>query len=57
VTLATGIPEDVCESINLGYRNPASIRPEEWKDREEEGYLLVPNAGEILYKLESDRHA
>jgi len=57
VTLATGIPEDVCANINLGYRNPASIRPAEWKDREDEGYLLVPNAGEILYKLESDRHA
>lgn len=57
VTLATGIPEDVCESINLGYRNPASIRAAEWKDREDEGYLLAPNAGEILYKLESDRHA
>ena len=57
VTLATGIPEDVCANINLGYRNPTSIRPAEWKDREEEGYLLVPNAGEILYKLESDRHA
>jgi len=56
VTLATGIPESVCASINLGYRNPASIRPAEWTDREEEGYLLVPNAGEILYKLESDRH-
>ena len=57
VTLATGIPKDICESINLGYRNPGSIRPEEWKDREDDGYLLVPNAGEILYKLESDRHA
>jgi nickel-dependent lactate racemase len=57
VTLATGIPEDVCSSINLGYRNPASIRTDEWKDREDHGLLLVPNAGEILYKLESDRHA
>ncbi len=57
VTLATGIPEDVCESINLGYRNPASVRQDDWKDREDEGYLLVPHAGEILYKLESDRHA
>lgn len=55
VTLATGIPEKECLAVNLGYRDPASIRPEEWKDREEEGYLLVPNAGEILYHLEERR--
>ncbi len=51
VTLATGIPEDVCRRINLGYRDPATIRPEAYADREEEGVLLVPRAGEILYHL------
>ena len=51
VTLATGIPEEECRAINLGYRDPASIDPEEWRDREDEGYLLVPKAGEILYHL------
>ncbi len=51
VTLATQIPEEVCHSINLGYRDPASIRPDDWADREEEGLLLVPHAGEVLYHL------
>jgi len=51
VTLATGIPEDECRAINLGYRAPASINPDDWKDREDEGFLLVPHAGEVLYRL------
>lgn len=55
VTLATAIPEEECRAINLGYRNPADINPAEWRNREEEGYLLVPDAGEILYHLESRR--
>jgi len=51
VTLATGIPEAECHAINLGYRDPASIDPGQWRNREDEGLLLVENAGEILYKL------
>jgi nickel-dependent lactate racemase len=53
VTLATGIPEEVCRRVNLGYRDPASIRLEDYRDREDEGILLVPNAGEMLYRLEN----
>jgi nickel-dependent lactate racemase len=52
VTLATGIPESVCKKINLGYRDPKSIRPEDFANREDEGILLVPKAGEMLYHLE-----
>ncbi|MBN2416934.1 DUF2088 domain-containing protein [bacterium] len=51
VTLATGIPEDVCRAINLGYRDPVSIDPESFKGREDEGVLCVPKAGEMLYRL------
>ncbi len=51
VTLATGIPEDVCRSVNLGYRDPRSIRVEDFQDREEEGVLHVPKAGEMLFHL------
>lgn len=51
VTLATGIPEEVCRQVNLGYRDPASINPDQWRDREDEGYLLVENAGENLYRI------
>lgn len=53
VILATGIPESRCNKINLGYRNPESINLLDWENREDEGILLVPNAGEILYRLES----
>jgi hypothetical protein len=51
VTLATGIPKEICAKINLGYRDPATIDPKEFADREEEGVLLVPKAGEMLYHL------
>lgn len=51
VTLATGIPEERCRRVNLGYRDPATIRPEAFANREDEGVLLVPKAGEILYRL------
>jgi nickel-dependent lactate racemase len=53
VTLATGIPEETCRRVNLGWRDPASIDPEHWRDREHEGRLLVENAGENLYRLRS----
>jgi len=51
VVLATQIPPNVCEKVNLGYLDPNSIRPEEYADREEEGILYVPKAGETLYRL------
>lgn len=51
VTLATSIPEEECKAINLGYRDPASIDPEQWRNREDEGLLLVERAGEVLYRL------
>ncbi len=53
VTLATGIPESVCNEIHLGYRDPATIRPEDFAGREDEGILLVPKAGEMLYRLKN----
>jgi nickel-dependent lactate racemase len=51
VTLATGIPREECEAVNLGYRDPASIDPATFMNREEEGILYVPKAGEMLYHL------
>ena len=56
VVLATGIPETVCRQINLGFRDPKTIRKEDFANREEEGILLVPKAGENLYRLE-DEHS
>jgi nickel-dependent lactate racemase len=51
VTLATAIPESVCREVNLGYRDPATINPDDYANREDEGVLLVPKAGEMLYHL------
>lgn len=51
VILATGIPEERCRKINLGYRDPRTIDPAEWQNREDESILCVPDAGEILYRL------
>jgi lactate racemase len=50
VTLATSIPEERCRLVNLGYTDYRKIKPEEWKEREQEGILLVPHAGEMLYR-------
>jgi nickel-dependent lactate racemase len=52
VTLATGIPEERCRRINLGYLDPASVRLEDWRGREREGVAIIPRAGERLYRLE-----
>lgn len=54
VTLASGIPREVCERINLGYRDPATIDVESFAKREDEGVLLVRKAGEHLYRLENE---
>jgi nickel-dependent lactate racemase len=51
VTLATGIPRERCERVNLGYMDPATIDLADWRDRAEEGILLVPKAGEMLYRV------
>ncbi|MCS7290413.1 MAG: lactate racemase domain-containing protein [Roseiflexus sp.] len=51
VTLATGISAERCAAHNVGYRDPATIDPAAWAGRETEGVLLVPRAGEMLYRL------
>jgi nickel-dependent lactate racemase len=51
VTLASGISEETCRRINLGYRDPATIDVETFANREDEGILLVRKSGEYLYRL------
>ena len=51
MTLASGLPPEVCRQINLGYRDPKTIRLEDFANREHEGVLLVPKAGEMLFHL------
>jgi hypothetical protein len=52
VTLATQIPETVCRAVNLGYRDPSTIKVADFQNREDDGILYVPKAGEMLYRLE-----
>jgi nickel-dependent lactate racemase len=49
VTLATGIPEDVCRAVNLGYRDPATVDVDDFA--RDPGTLVVPRAGEVLFRL------
>jgi len=51
VTIASKITKENCERLNLGYLNPDKVNVDEWKEREDEGILYVPKAGEILYRL------
>jgi nickel-dependent lactate racemase len=49
VTLATGIPEQVCRDANLGYLDPATVDVATFEADAE--ILVVPNAGEVLFRL------
>ena len=48
VTLATGISKEICELVGLGYRNPDSIRQENFVEPEK---LWIENGGKYLYKI------
>ncbi len=54
VILASKISPEHCKKINLGYCNPDSINPEDYRNREEEGILMVPRAGEMLFRLKEE---
>jgi hypothetical protein len=49
VTLATGIREEVVRGANLGYLAPEAVDLEGWAA--DSGALVVPDAGEVLYRL------
>jgi hypothetical protein len=51
VTLATGISEERCRKLNLGYIDPKSINFDDWRGREAKDIKLIPRAGETLYRL------
>src|SRR5690606_3752660 len=54
VTLATQIPPEECEALSLGYLDPDSVDFDDWRDREDEGILFVPKAGETLYRFREE---
>lgn len=49
VVLATGIPEDVVRRVNLTYRDPQTVDLDQLAG--EPGTLVLPDAGEVLYRL------
>jgi nickel-dependent lactate racemase len=53
VTLASKIPPEDCARLNLGYIDPSKIDVNDWLDKEDQGILYVPRAGETLYRLKS----
>lgn len=55
ITFATAIPEEVCRSINVGYRDPATIDLDELE--KDPSVKVVRDAGEVLYRPSSERHA
>ena len=53
VILATGIKKEICEKINLGYLDYKKINLIDYMNKEDEGILYVPKAGEMLYRLKN----
>jgi lactate racemase len=51
VTLSSQISKTDCEQLALGYLDPMGVNLEKWQNREEEGILFVPKAGEMLYRV------
>lgn len=51
VTLATGISAKRCKAVGLGYLDTDAIDLSKFRDEET---LIVPRAGEMLYRLTSD---
>ena len=51
VTLATGIPRERCERVNLGYMDPSSVDVERAKAEWGDDSIVVPRAGEMLYRV------
>jgi hypothetical protein len=51
VTLATGIQKARCDRINLGYVDSATIDPTVWAEEADPDTLVVPRAGEKLFRV------
>lgn len=50
ISLASGIPKEKCEALNMDYRDPDSISVPAWEKEQGERVKVIHNAGEVLYK-------
>ncbi|HMO98315.1 MAG TPA: lactate racemase domain-containing protein [Kiritimatiellia bacterium] len=57
VILASRISEADCRRLNLGYRDPDTINPNDFRDSGDEGVLFIPRAGEILYRVKTGKES
>ena len=53
VVLATGLAPELCARVNLGYLDPATVNPDDYRNREAEGVLYVDHAGETLHLIDA----
>jgi len=53
VTLASRISAKDCSRLNLGYMDPDTVNVDDWRNREDEGVLFVPKAGETLFRTKA----
>jgi nickel-dependent lactate racemase len=51
VALATSIPAERCRRVNLDYVDPDTINPSDWPGDGSDNTLVVPRAGELLFRV------
>ena len=55
LSLASKISPDDCDHLALGYVDPNNIDLNEWERNSDSSRLYIPKAGEVLYRLRSQR--
>lgn len=55
IVLATALSKERCESLDVGYMDPDTLDIDSLMNREDEGILVIPYAGETLFRMESER--
>lgn len=57
VTLSSQLSAEDCQRLALDYADPNQLDLSQWQDREDEGILFVPKAGEMLYRVKPQNGA
>ena len=55
LSLASKFTPQVVAQLCLGYVDPEKVDFSEWQNREDEGILFVPKAGEVLFRLREEQ--